>query len=205
MSDKIFITLFIFFIMPLIILAQAPDPAKLSYNRAIQFAVDGDFSLARSAFQETLGIDSLYIPAKLNLTVIDDVDSLKIDKTAALHYFRAIELGNRDSLSAKIEQLDKAIQGSPDFGLAYNERGISWAKIMEYEEAIANYDQAILYLPESPEIYFNKALSCDNIEKFTDAQSAYLKFLEYTPQDYLWYIIYARKRIHEINQLNAQE
>jgi tetratricopeptide (TPR) repeat protein len=133
------------------------------------------------------------------------VDSLKIDDSATVHYFKAIDYGNRDSISAKINELNEAIQLNPDFGLAYNERGIAWAKMMKFEEAIANYDMAILYLPESPEVYFNKALSCDNIERYNDAQSAYYKFLEHTPQDYLWYIIYARKRIHEINQLNDQD
>ena len=205
MNLKNFLVLFMFLSIPIYLYSQEPNPAKMQYDRAIEAAVSGDWSQAKSYFHRTLDIDSLYVPARLNMTVLDDVDSLLLDSLAVIHYFKGIEYGNMDKIPEKIEELNQAILISPDFGLAYNERGIAWTKMLEYEEAVANYDKALLYLPESPEIFFNKALSCDNLEAYETAALAYQKFLDYTPQDYLWYIIYARKRIYEITEENKQK
>ena len=205
MNLKNFLVLFMFLSIPIYLYSQEPNPAKMQYDRAVEAAVSGNWSQAKSYFQSTLDIDSLYVPARLNMTVIDNVDSLLLDSLAAIHYFKGIEYGNMDNMSEKIEELNQAILINPDFGLAYNERGIAWAKLLEYNEAVANYDRALLYLPESAEIYFNKALSCDKLEEYDTAAEAYQKFLDYTPQDYLWYIIYARKRIYEITEGNNQK
>jgi tetratricopeptide (TPR) repeat protein len=193
----------ILILLPLSVLSE--ESARVAYDSGVLLAAQGNFSSAKSSFQKALQIDSLFVPAKLNLSIVEDVLAQRLEDEAALHYFNAIEWGNRDSLEMKINELSRALEINPRFGLAYNERGIAFAKVFDFERAINDYDSALTLLPEAPEIYFNKALSCDNNTSFNEARDAYIKFLEFTPPNYDWYIIYARKRIHEINQMGAEE
>ena len=200
--NLIFILLLLL-ILPFTLIAG--DSARLEYDAGVKLATQGNFSSAKTAFQKALDIDSLYVPAQLNLNIVEKVLSQQLQEEAALHYFSAIEWGNRDSLKMKISELSKALEINPEFALAYNERGIALAKTSEYERAIVDYDSALSLMPESSIIYFNKALSCDNSVKYVEARDAYFNFLNYTTPDYTWYIIYARKRVHEINQTEGQK
>jgi tetratricopeptide (TPR) repeat protein len=191
------------FVVPFALIAQ--DAARTEYNAGVKLATQGNFPSAKAAFQKALEIDSLYIPALLNLSIVDNVISQELEEEAALHYFNAIEWGNRDSLDMKIHELSQALAINPKFALAYNERGIAFAKSFEYERAIVDYDSALSLMPESAVINFNKALSCDNAVRYTEARDAYIRFLNNTPPDYTWYIIYARKRVLEINQADSQK
>jgi tetratricopeptide (TPR) repeat protein len=201
--NNLFIVLLILSVFSLTLHAQ--DSARIEYNAGVKLATQGNFSSAKSSFQNALEIDSLYVPALLNLGIVESVISQELEEKAALHYFSAIEWGNRDSLEMKIGELNKALEINPNFALAYNERGITYAKFLEFELAIVDYDSALSLMPESPVIHFNKALSCDNAVRYNEARDAYISFLNYAPIDYTWYIIYARKRIHEINQGESQE
>ncbi len=181
------------------------DDARQVYNQAVTSAIEGDFETAGTRFKRALEIDSLYVPAKLNLKVVLDVIGKKLPPAAVIYYFKAIYFENLDSLDKKMMELDKALSVSPEFGLAYNERGITWAKKQEFAKAIDDYNRALLILPDYPEIYFNKALSCDNAQRFAEAREAYRKFLEHVPTSYAWYIIYARKRIWEMDNPSDPE
>jgi len=198
--NLIFILLFVF---PFSLIGE--DAARVEYDAGLKLATQGNFPSAKSAFQKALDIDSLYVPAQLNLSIVESILSQQLQEEAALHYFNAIEWGNRDSLEMKISELSKALEINSEFALAYNERGIALAKIFEFDRAIVDYDSALSLVPESAVFYFNKALSCDNAVRYDEARDAYLSFLNYTPPDYTWYIIYARKRIVEINQSESQK
>lgn len=174
------------------------DDIKSLYNSGLEAGSHAKFDSARTAFSKVLELDSLYLPAKFNWQVAEDVLSGQLPEAAARCYFRAIQFGQLDSLDKKIEQLDTALQISPDFGLAYNERAICWANKAEYDKAIADYNKATQLLPQWPEIYINLALSCDKSEHWEEAKIAYTRFLELAPSSYDWYIIYARKRLYEL-------
>ncbi len=152
--------------------------------------------------KKALELDSLYIPAKFNLQVAEDALLHRLPESAARHYFQAVQSGQVDSLDKKIGELNKAIEISPDFGLAFNERGITHANKAEYELAIADYRRAIALLPDWSEIYFNLALSCDKSERWEEAGFAYRKFLELAPPGYEWYIFHARRRLKELQNVN---
>jgi len=172
--------------------------ARAVYDLGVKHGTMGSFEAAKVAFEKAFKIDSLFIPAKLNLIIVNDVLDNKIEEKAAIFYFQGIELGNINNLENKIEMLNEALNRDPNFGLAYNERGIAYAKKEQYPEAIQDYDTALKFHTDFPEIYFNKALSCDKLERLEEAQQAYENFLQFTHPSYTWYIIYARKRIYEI-------
>lgn len=174
------------------------DEVRFLYNSGLEAGNRGNFESARGAFKKALQLDSLYVPAKFNLQVAEDALANRLPEAAARCYFRAIQLGQADSLDKKIGQLNNAIELSPTFGLAFNERGISYANKAEYDLAIADYHKAIQLLPHWSEIYINLALSCDKSERWDEARSAYRKFLELAPPGYEWYIFHARRRLSEL-------
>jgi tetratricopeptide (TPR) repeat protein len=174
------------------------DEINALYNSGLVAGSQAKFDSARTSFRKVLELDSLYLPAKFNWQVAEDVFSGKLPEAAARCYFLAIQYGQADNLEKKIEQLNKALQISPDFGLAYNERAICHANKSEYDLAIKDYNKAIQLLPQWPEIYINLALSCDKSERWEEAKIAYTRFLELAPSSYDWYIIYARKRLYEL-------
>ena len=165
----------------------------------------GQFWTLNTTEQNAIKIDSLYIPAKFNLLIIIDVLNDRLSKDAAVSYFQGIVFGEKDSMAQKLSKLNDSIEADQNFGLAFNERGITYANLGEYEKAVTDYDRALEILPEFPELYFNKALSLDKLEQFEKALQAYENFLKYAPSSYVWYIIHARKRIWEITNTTAEE
>ncbi len=178
------------------------DEVRFLYNSGLEAGNRGNFESARGAFKKALELDSLYVPAKFNLQVAEDAIANRLLEAAARCYFRAIQLGQVDSLDKKIVQLNNAIELNPTFGLAFNERGITHANKAEYDLAIADYYQAIQLLPDWSEIYINLALSCDKSERWDEARLAYRKFLELAPPSYEWYIFHARRRLSELQNPN---
>jgi tetratricopeptide (TPR) repeat protein len=192
-----FVYLILIILIPVMFI-YGQDKLRLDYNTGVECGIRGDFSTAKISFAESLRADSLYVPAKMNLIVVGEALSGKISREAAILYFEAIRLGNRDSLDNKIDNLTRALQINPSFGLAYNERGIARAIKSDYVNAIMDYDSALVFLPESPEIYFNKALSCDKSDRFQEAREAFIKFVAYAPPLYKPYILYAQQRIQNL-------
>ncbi|MCQ1534463.1 tetratricopeptide repeat protein [Methanosarcina sp. KYL-1] len=56
----------------------------------------------------------------------------------------------------KIEYFDKVIELKPDFAGAWNLRGLEYAVLMRYEDAIASFDKALEIRPNYPEAKYNK-------------------------------------------------
>ena len=179
------------------------DEINSLYTAGLKAGSQGKFDSARTTFQKLLKLDSLYLPAKFNWQVAEDVHTGHLSEAAARCYFRAIQFGQVDSMDLKITQLDTALMISPDFGLAYNERAICWANRAEYDKAIADYQKATQLLPQWPEIVINLALSYDKSERWEEAKIAYTRFLELAPSNYDWYIIYARKRLRELQNSDS--
>jgi superkiller protein 3 len=179
--------------------------AKRFYELGIKHAELGNFDSAKVDFENAAKIDSLFIPAKFNLLIVMDALNEKLSKEAAVSYFKGIVLGEKDSLDQKLSNLNNSIDTAPNFGLAFNERGITYAKLGEYEKAVTDYNRALEILPDFPELYLNKALSLDKLEEYKQALTAYEGFLEHAPTSYVWYIIHARKRIWEITNASVEE
>ena len=62
-----------------------------------------------------------------------------------------------------IKYYDKAIKLNPNYSMAYNNRGISKAKLNMYEEAIKDYNKAIELNKDNPFYYYNRGNSKYNL------------------------------------------
>ena len=186
--------------------ALSQGPLHSLYDQGVKHGINAKFDSAKTVFRKILNQDSTLIPAKLNLKVVSDVLEGKLNSEAARNYFLAIDFGNRDDFNNKLAYLTKAIELSPDFVLAYNDRAIAYARQNLYEKAITDYDTALEISPEFPEAYMNKALACDKLDRPVEALEAYKSFLKYAGDRNDHYTFYANNRVKELeNFLKMQK
>ena len=186
--------------------AFSQGPLRNLYDQGVKHGINAKFDSAKTVFRKILNQDSTFIPAKLNLKVVSDVLDGKLNSEAARNYFMAIDFGNRNDFNNKLAYLTKAIELSPDFVLAYNDRAIAYARQDLYEKAVADYDSALKISPEFPEAYMNKALACDKLNRPADALKAYKSFLKYAGDRNDHYTFYANNRVKELeNFLKMQK
>ena len=121
---------------------------------------------------------------------------------AVRHYFKAIDLGNRMDFDGKIVELTEALKLDTSFAYAYNERGIAYSNSGQNRKAIPDYDKVIELLPDFFEVYYNKGLSCELLDRFPEAVAAYRKFVEIAPKRYREHIEYVKQRIAELSLRN---
>jgi tetratricopeptide (TPR) repeat protein len=181
--------------------AFSQSPLRNLYDQGVKHGINAQFDSAKTVFRKIVNQDSTFIPAKLNLKVVTDVLGGKLNSEAARNYFMAIDFGNRNDFNNKLAYLTKAIEISPDFVLAYNDRAIAYARQNLYEQAIADYDAALKISPEFPEAYMNKALACDKLNRPADALEAYKSFLKYAGDRNDHYTFYANNRVKELENL----
>ena len=186
--------------------AFSQSPLRDLYDQGVKYGIEGQFDTAKTVFRKILNQDSTYIPAKLNLKIVEQVLTGKLAEQAAKYYFTAIDFGNRDDFDNKLDYLTRAIEISPDFALAYNDRAIAYARKNLYEQAIDDYDRAVKIAPDLAEAYMNKALACDKINRPVDALEAYKSFLKYAGNRNDHYTFYANNRVKELeNFLRMQK
>lgn len=65
--------------------------------------------------------------------------------------------------SITIVNFGKAIQLDPDDAYAYNNSGLAYHELGQYERAIKGYDQAIQLDPDYAEAYFNRGAAYHNL------------------------------------------
>jgi tetratricopeptide (TPR) repeat protein len=99
-----------------------------------------------------------------------------------------------------IADYDQALRIRPNYALAYHNRGTAYLYKGDPEEAIADFNKALEINPEYAETYFNKALACEKIGHPKEAIEAYRGFIENVLPQYVTYINYAKKRVHELSR-----
>ena len=132
------------------------------YNRGVEFAAEGKLQKAKEKFDQALKIapslESVK-SVKISLKVIDDTNDKKIEKKAAIHFFKGIAYMHQGQLAKAIIEHDRAIEVNPRFALAYNERGSCYHVIGQYDKAISDYNKAIKINPRYVDAYYNRARS----------------------------------------------
>ena len=69
--------------------------------------------------------------------------------------------------------LDDALKINPEFALAWHNRGITFAELEEYEEAVECYDEAIQLDPELDDTWHKKGMALYYLSKFKEAITCY--------------------------------
>ena len=85
----------------------AQSSAEESYNKGVEYAVQGEFSKAKEEFENALKVDPFYTAAELSLKVINDVIKQKIKSETAIHLFKSASYSNNEQYEQAISYCTK--------------------------------------------------------------------------------------------------
>ncbi|MBR5293736.1 MAG: tetratricopeptide repeat protein [Oscillospiraceae bacterium] len=97
------------------------------------------------------------------------------------HFNRAYEASKKGDHDTAIQEYTLAIAKDPTKPIAYNNRGISYRNLKQYEQAIQDYNKAIELDPNCAEAYNNRGVSYHNMEQHEQAIEDYCKAIELDP------------------------
>jgi len=104
-----------------------------------------------------------------------------------LHYIGNCYYWN-NNLNKSLQYSDKAIEIKPQYGDAWNNKGVALADLGRNKEAIAAYDKAIEIDPQSASAWYNKGNALADLGRNEEAIAAYDKAIEIDPQSAsAWY------------------
>jgi len=81
----------------------------------------------------------------------------------------------------QIRLYTKAIELDPKFSFAYNNRGISYAELEQYQRAIEDYNQAIKLNPDFATAYVNRGISYSELKQYEKAFEDYNQAFKLIP------------------------
>ncbi len=183
---------------------QVIGTIKQHYMDGIKYGTEGNLEAARTSFQKAMQLDSINLPTRVNIGILDDVASGRIEKQTAVHLFRGIDYQNKGLLDAKISELTQAIAINDDYVLSYNERGIAYFDNGQYDLAVADRDMCIKLNPDYFEAYFNKGLACEKAGRYDEAIVAYQNFIDRAPESYHMHRSYAEIHIASIRNMQKE-
>ena len=126
-----------------------------------------DLKEARVRENELLGqVEELQIGNKISnkseeqsAIIKDRLRMISNEITALECYFKSFDLIYSNPNKA-IEYLSQAINLEPKVISAYyNNRGLAYSKLKQHERAISDYDKALNYNSDLPDVYFNRGIS----------------------------------------------
>jgi tetratricopeptide (TPR) repeat protein len=77
----------------------------------------------------------------------------------ALDWFNKAKALNYTDQKKAIEYLNNAIKLNPSYADAYNDRGIAYTQLGQYQRAIEEYNEAIRLKPDNVDTYNNRGAS----------------------------------------------
>ncbi len=97
------------------------------------------------------------------------------------YFYRAVAKINLDDYSGAEEDCNKALEINPFIVDAYQVRGIARQTLNKNEEAIADYDMGLKYLPEEKVFLINKAICQEELKDYAGSESTYSSLLKLYP------------------------
>jgi len=132
-------------------------------------------------------LNELYLAIKTDSTMhiakvkgkIKAGELLSGDAAALLEF--AMVSTNLGETQKALEEYQKVIDGFSDpdsLKVAWNNKGLTFAILENYEEAIICYEKALEYDPTLKEPYYNKGRAFSFLERFPEAIESYEKAIE---------------------------
>ena len=93
------------------------------------------------------------------------------------------QAGGYNKTKIRGENIEETFSDPSARAEAYGNRGLSYYNDGEYKIALENFETALKYDSNFPDIIFNLAMTQEKLKKFDDALKSYDKFIELVPDD----------------------
>ncbi len=168
---------------------QAPAPARLSEQQALDLAARGEAAQRAGRLDEAIALYSRAIAS----------GSLGLTDLAGLYSNRGSAYKQKGRLEKALADYDRAIGLDPRLFIAYNNRGQLHHQRGDYPRALADFAKAIQLRPDYPSPYFNRSLTYEALGKLQEALADARRFAELAP-DHPW----AQSRIRYLKEKLAR-
>jgi tetratricopeptide (TPR) repeat protein len=165
------------------VLAINPNNKEVQNNIALLYKAMNKPELANNAYQQAIGSDhQVEIPL----------------------YNQSNDLMRAGNYKEAIVLLKRAIQAKPNFTDAYNQLGICYAELKQYELALETYSKGISLGDKNATLYINRASTYKTLNKPELAKNDYLTSLKLDPSKKIAYYTLAKMydQLNDIAQAN---
>lgn len=192
-----------------------PELTEAYNNRGLLYFAKGQYDLAISEYNTALKIDSFDVTSYMNRgnaymqgkgayekAISDFNKALEISPKAEVYIFRAMAYAQgKNRYDLALQDLSRAIEinQSPE---AYANRGLIFFYKGQYDKALDDYSRASNINPKYPEVYFNKALLYEKLNKKRAAIEEYKNFLKTALPQHIKQVENVRKRLIELGEIN---
>jgi tetratricopeptide (TPR) repeat protein len=159
-----------------------------SYNKGVEYAIQGKFEEAKKEFEKALRFDAENTTAIARLKTIKNVIEQKVEKEAVIHLFKGVAFVDRVKHDQAVKEFTRAIEISPRFVDAYLCRGLSYDVREQYDRAIKEFSKAIEINPRYAEAYNIRGFSYRKNGQYDQAIKDYTKSIEIDPMDVVTYL-----------------
>jgi tetratricopeptide (TPR) repeat protein len=195
MKSCVFLLLgFLFFISA----ARAQDESRLNtlLKEADSFIAKNDLTQALAKTKEALYIAPDYHPAlqkQINILFLmkDEKESVRLVEEAihkypdnpVYYYLRGVINNSREKYSRALDDFSKAIELNPGDLLyrCYLGRGVSYFKLLEYDEALSDLTASLEHNDTIPSAYYSRGMVNYEIRDYPSAINDFKKALELSP------------------------
>jgi tetratricopeptide (TPR) repeat protein len=141
-----------------------PNYVTALSNRGLSHSMNGEYDLALSDFERAIDLDPNYMQA---------------------YYFRAFAHQRQGEFRGAVEDFNTALTlttDSNEVATIYYNRGRANKELKAYDDALADYEQAISLRPEDASIYFSRGLLHHQRKDFDAAIADYSRTIELNDQ-----------------------
>jgi tetratricopeptide (TPR) repeat protein len=168
--------------------SYAQSPTKESYDKGVEYAIQGKFNEAKNEFEKALKADVYNKTAEDSLKTMKDVIAQKTEREAAIHLFKGVSFADKVKYDQAAKEFTTAIEISPKFVEAYIHRGVLYDVRVQYDQAIKEFTKTIEINPRCAKAYNARGFTYRKMAKYDLAIKDYTKSIEINPSDDTAYI-----------------
>jgi len=153
-----------------------------SYDKGVDYAIQGDLLKAKEQFQESLRLYPGHDLSKDAIRLIDDVLHEKIKGKTLAHLFTGMKLASQGYDSKAITEIKLAQSLDPNYSGVYSTLGATYRALGRPDEAIAECKMAVALDPDSSMSHYELGAAYKVGGQIDAAIEEYRKALKISPE-----------------------